>query len=266
MKDNDTRDMDLIVIGNSHVGAMKLGADALEAESTQRMSFFAVAAPAEAFCALADDGIYGLDSLSAGKKLTRLCKRINDGQTSIDLSQSRAVLWAGRYFPWISFAELIMGYDIEGYTDFGAPRRLSAKAFDTLCAQALEKYLPNAAWSALAARGVAVYVAIRPRVSEKVLTVAGYDFWKGWAASPDRFIAYETRLLEIYARALADRGLRYLPQPADTFTSARLTAQKWGEGAQRIIGKPQRDGDVTHMNGEFGARVLESIREDLSKT
>jgi len=68
------------------------------------------------------------------------------------------------------------------------------------------------------------------------------------------------------ARAMADAGADFLPQPPQTIAHHILTALPYVQGAVRLAdrpGLPQPDHDIMHANAAYGAAVLDQIAARL---
>jgi hypothetical protein len=67
---------------------------------------------------------------------------------------------------------------------------------------------------------------------------------------------------EAAARAVAEAGARFVPQPAMTIEDHILTALPYMEGARRLTAKgkaPQPKDDIMHANAAYGALVIDQV-------
>ena len=81
----------IAIVGNSHVGALKLANDR-EDTHLGEVSFFAVPGTIFRLCSLNTSVDFSLDLRRANRKQIELCKRLNAGQTSISLDGFSTVL------------------------------------------------------------------------------------------------------------------------------------------------------------------------------
>lgn len=258
------------VVGNSHVGAIKLGWErAAAAWPGIMVEFFAAPGVSYGRLKMVAPMRFGLPEDSPAALADRLT-RIN-GRTDIDLSAVDAVLLVGQAGGIGAVVELLAEHDVDGLPEDDpklTPRRLSAAAFDACCeALAASSGRHRAAWRNWSRPQV--FVLPRSRPSEVALRGPGHHplhkDWRRLSGSPGKLEAGVTRYLDHLERALAATGITLLRQPAASLSAHGLTREDMTRGSLRIDGDAGHgEDDATHANAEYGALFWDTYAPRLA--
>jgi hypothetical protein len=252
----------LVVIGNSHVAALKRAWDALEARPEGvELTFFAV--PDNQLRAFRLDDTLTF-RLPKGAKVQRpgmeeTARKVN-GAASISLAETDAVVLYGASVFHRDISQIMATYDVDGYRASGTGRRMSRLAFEAICDALGTRSLPNPRWLGTALPRVAVFP--RPIPAEGAASNGHPDhvYWRTVAAHPDGGRAMIERLFASMAEAHARHGLDFLRQPSATLEPSGLTSALYTQGSNRLVRDERHpDDDVSHMNARYGALCLQPI-------
>jgi hypothetical protein len=244
--------MKLIVVGNSHVGAIRQGWDLIEDLHPQvSVEFFAMHKAGNAYCRLSDR-VYGLDTSRADSVLQKQCLKIN-GALEVNLAGADAVLIAGWEIPFPAFQKLIQ-HSIDGPS-----ARMSSAFIDAILTDTLAGHIPEMAWQNW--QSPKVFLALKPRVSESVQqgdNLKKYPFWGEWLIRLDAYAPFYRNVEAAFGTMLKEVGIEFIPQPTATLTEAGLTKEKFRVGSTGVDGAIRRPvDDVAHANGEYGSLILQ---------
>lgn len=257
----------IAVVGNSHVGAIKLGWDRVaERHPDLQVEFFA--APGIQFLRLKmlAPRVFGLPPEAPEEQRKRL-QRLN-GRSSVDLSAADVVLLVGRPWGFSTAAELLAGHEVDGLpetTPKPASKRLSAAAFAAFCeAIALHQGVPGPGWRGW--QPPRVLQLGRPHPGEAVMdnyTVPEFRSWRLLGRSPAKFAAGMAVYFDALKRALAAEGIGLLPQPAASLGPSGLTHDALMRAAPRLIEGEYDPDNATHANADYGVLVWDSLAAHL---
>lgn len=247
----------IIVIGTSHVAALKTAWDGMAAEHPGvELDFFA--APGRAFRQfrlLGDGLVFGLPPgvPSQGAVFG------GSGRTSIDLAEADYVLFAGQYWPWDELADIMSAYDIDGLREAGAPQRLSRAAFDAFCLSMARQVAPVPEWRNWTRPRFLILPA--PMRSANCLHSRNQRF------RPFRFLARKPQggrevvlaFMDVFARSLAEIGVQMIPLPPGTLLPNGLTDPQYSRGSRLVFEVEGPSEDMTHMNPDFGRLQLREM-------
>lgn len=253
----------IVVIGDSHAGAYKTGWPRIAARHPDlSVEVFAVPVPHFRYLRLTQDRIFGLFDRQGVAGGREAILQIN-GRVAVELADADLVVWAGYRTGFDIVSEMLGDSDVDGLCDTGAPRLMSAAAFEAATGAIARRFLPGPAWCGwtpprlvLSARALAAEgrlgrgrsrgrsrdrAAQRPAAPEGAL--AGLD-------------AYDDR----FAAELAPHGIRLHRQPRSTIGPRGLTFDAFSRGSQRLATqRPHPAVDHVHMNGDYGAICLEEL-------
>jgi hypothetical protein len=253
----------VLIVGNSHVAALRSGWETLAASLQDRVDVAFFSAPVPFFDKLGFDApLYGDVSPNAmtPDQIEFLAKL--NGRTRVDLESFDEILLAGMYWPGRNeIAAFLKIFAIDGLYEAAKPQRLTVAAFTELYQAVIEERTVGGLWSTL----------LRPRVilmlSPMPLSILsqidpGALLWKEVWASPEIDMDKMRPILD-YQRTLAaglyaSRGMTLLPQPAKTLTDIGLTQDIYARDRVSLAGSPNHKFDAYHMNGAFGAICLQS--------
>lgn len=258
----------IAVVGNSHVGALKLGWERVAARhSNLRVEFFA--APGNHFYRLE---MFAPLKFGAGPgNVTRSAERVEalNGRRWIDLAPADAVMLVGRSVGMGVAAELLAEHDVDGLPEAGrdiAPRRLSAAAYDAFC-DAIAAQSVTEPWAGFGPKPRLV-VLPRTRPSEAALrgpATADNRLWRQLARTPDKLNAGLDRYFDRLAARLAAQGSALLRQPEASLAASGLTREDMTRGSLRTDGTVgHSEDDATHANAEYGALFWETCGPRLA--
>lgn len=251
----------IIVIGNSHVAALKTGWEEIAAEYPGvEMEFFA--APGYNFVRfhLWDGLNFGLTPEEAARPDAAFDAY---GRPSVDLSGADVVIRAGLAGRFYDIADLMRGFDIEGLRETGAPQILSRAAFDAFCAAIAEGVAPGPEW-----RGwdkPRLFLLPAPIRSADCIGSASKQFrrlqflGRNGEGAREVVLAYFAQV----ERVLAGLGFEFIPHPAETLLPNGLTDTRFARGPSRFADLAPGARDMTHMNGEYGKLRLRAVFDRL---
>ncbi len=189
-----------------------------------------------------------------------LARRIN-GREEAALAGADLVLAVG--IPYLydePLLALLDGSDIDGLRSVGAPRQMSAAAFEAMLGVLVGKSRPPASWNRPGLRGRLVMMQ-RPLPSETAIPSARAKFAmrRRIARRPEGVVEALGRYVRGVREALAAHGVRLFPQPAETITREGLTLERFTRGFRRIHDDTVNERDHIHANAAFGALCLDRI-------
>lgn len=258
----------LAVVGNSHVGAIKLGWDAAARPGLSTVFFAAPGVQFRRLRMLAPPKL-GLPADAPADQRARL-EQIN-GRDAIDLSEFDVVLLAGRSGGIAQAAELLAEHDVDGLPGGDWPRaarqRLSAAAWAACCDAIADAHgLEPPEW-----RGWTrprLFVLHRTRPSEVALRSSGDPSTRPWrrlAQAPAKLEAGIAGYLDILEARLAETGIGLLRQPAASLAGTGLTREDMTRGSMRVDGSAAHgEEDATHANAAYGRLVWDALAARLA--
>jgi hypothetical protein len=260
----------IAVVGNSHVGALKLGWERVAARHPGlQVEFFA--APGGHFNRLQ---MFAPLKFGAGPKtVNRSAGRVEalNGRRWIDLAPADVVMLVGRSGGLGIMAALLAEHDVDGLPETDRempPRRLSAAAYDAFCDAVAERSLTEP-WSSFGSRPRLVLLP-RTRPSEAALRGPATSYnrpWRQLARTPDKLDAGVERYLDRLAARLAASGGSLLRQPPASLAASGLTREDMTRGSLRTDGSTNHSqDDAAHANADYGALFWESCGARLSET
>lgn len=247
----------IVIIGNSHVAALKVGWDEIAAEHPDLdVDFFT--APGRWFrrFRLSEGLRFGLTPEQVAQPDAILDP---SGRAFIELSEADCVVWAGYHWPYDAVADLLCEYDVDGLRETKASQILSRPAFDAFCASIAEPLVPPPEWRDW--RKPQLIVLPAPLRSEDCLKNRSGRFRRFHvlagksAGAREAFLAFWDDLAAVLAR----HGIGLVTQPPETMLPSGLTELRFTRGARRILVPDAESEDVTHMNGEYGKLQLRAI-------
>lgn len=240
----------ICLIGNSHLGALKHGAEVLGPVDGATFEFYGCA-----------NGYFREFDVAGGKVTPKLetvkrsWRATSNGREAIDLSRFDVVAVAG--FAGLNGAfKLASRYITPPMRDQDGRQLVSTD----LWLELLRFAMTNEAGTKLAiaiagATGKPVRMLPRPRMARAVLATS--TRLSRLHASGD-----SERLMRLYDRACKDLspGVEVLPQPTGTISDHLFTHDDFSVGALGLAeGKALSEVDVNHMNPLYGATVLRDL-------
>ncbi|MCB1389397.1 MAG: hypothetical protein KDK12_09725 [Rhodobacteraceae bacterium] len=243
------------VIGNSHVGALKLAwrrfADS-RADITLR--FFASFGDTYRKLRLDEHRHYGaLDADRFAEDELDSLRQLNRRLT-INLRSFDVVVNVGApAFQVHDLPTLVQRTDIDGLAEIGAPLLLSHACYEAFLADLVAEALPGPEWRNW--EETRLLMVPPPRYAEIALPADDPE--------PARQRAAKARLDALLTQAMDGIGARYVPQPDETLADNGLTQRRFNRGAVGARVNRTRD-DPTHMNEDYGALQWREILAHLS--
>jgi hypothetical protein len=253
------------VVGDSHVGAIKLGWDRLAARHPElKIEFFA--APGSHFnrISMFEPFKFGLPAESDSGTGARLDKL--NGRRWIDLARADVVVLVGRDGGFMAAASLLADHDVDGLPE-GRSRRLSHAAFDTFCDAIAEQSVPGGPWRGWGRPRLFLLPRTRPaenllRFRPKVMELRA---WRRLARTPGKLGAGLALYRDRLEPQLAAAGIGLLDQPAASLSDNGLTREDMTRGSLRIDGDDgHSEADATHANAEYGALFWDTYAPRLA--
>lgn len=246
-------------VGNSHLAAIKLGWDEI-ASSTPGIEAIFFGAPQPISNTLAyRDGALHIDDGA-------LAKIVNTGPAggaSIALDGFDAVVFCGLGIGPLSFIRLYRTYRSDGQAGAVSPdyvnHILSEPVYKETCIGLVAR--TSAARLAMAVRkemGVPAWVIPAAYPAASILLSVNADTVRDMLnCGDDDAIA---GAFEASLQAFAQTGIGAVSQPEETKSAPLFTDERYSSGSVRLVGNVEHKSlDYVHMNGSFGALVLNSL-------
>ncbi|MGQ0611960.1 MAG: GSCFA domain-containing protein [Paracoccaceae bacterium] len=248
----------MTVIGNSHIGALKLGWESLSAHAPDwSLRFFGLAGADFRYLTLTDEKAFGLPANhKAPPEVAATVVKIN-GALTIDLAGQDVILRAGPVKLMVNLVAGIADRDVEGLLETGGPAVMSRAEFDTLCLATFNTYRPDRKW--LAGGLPHQIVMAIPLPSEEIARSQAPEdeVWSRFARRPGDKRPLIAAIFRAYERDLAQHNIALVTQRAETLATCGLTKAEHARNSRRLSGSLHTDVDYAHMNAGYGALVLQ---------
>lgn len=251
----------VLIVGNSHVAALKTGWDSLAAHYADRLDLAFFVAPAPYFDRLGLTGsLYGNTdpSLLTAAELASLVTL--NGQTTVDLARFDHILLVGMVWPGFNeIAPFLKGFAIDGLYQADKPQRLTSAAFTAFYQAVLDLFPAPGLWSTLHRPRVTLMLHPMPAaiIRDVPPDQLAYDcVWTAKSIEVDQMRPLLDHQRSLAARHYARHGIALLPQPTATLTASGLTLNEFCRDRSAFTGKPLRKFDCYHMDSRFGAACL----------
>ncbi|WP_141246484.1 hypothetical protein [Actibacterium ureilyticum] len=252
----------LLVLGSSHVAAMKQAAGAFCAECRDiELSFFAMAAPNFRLGRVGKRGVFAPHLRSRVDR--DFIENVNGART-IDLTTFDHILVVGFRFSLSDLAWLLMDHDILEGSDTGKALHCS-EAFAQACIDQLVARELSLVTNCLGQnRNYILTDAPYPAVSIAARSeeYAPARALSAFMAHPDAPVLFEYWQKAV-SSAVEGAGYRWLPQPADTVAAPFGTNADFSRDAAHIGGGGMDTADHRHMNADFGLKMLQAVSMDI---
>lgn len=260
----------VIVVGSSHVAALKSALDAApDAFPDLEFSFFATRMAYFSQLSVDASGVLSTDGAKRGRadaaeSVEQSLERLN-GTTRCDLTGADAIVWCGftagtkdNETPHYSVLRLLHGYDVPGLRETGNPRVMGRATFDAILrSQARHQVLPPD-WM----RGglPPIFALLPPAPAETLSEAPGGVFGalRKLQREPQGCSAAIAFFLDMIEEALSQQGVPLIRQPGETINDMGLTLQRYNESPVNIARK-SKTFDARHMNTEYGRLCLRDI-------
>lgn len=251
----------MLVIGNSHAGALK---DAWSAGNTGdpdiKIDFFA--APTHIFGQMKlsrDLKFYLPADHPKHDEFTNVLNRINN-RPSADLTRVDRVLRVGSACAFQAIEALLSRFSIDGYAAPDLSARMSQAAYDAVSRDIATSALPDAQWcDGLQGKLVVMPRPVASERSTENTSQARFRVWTRATRVQHRMKTLLIRYFDRVAETLDEHGVALLRQPSDTLSETGHTEARYATGS---ISMPDSNGplsDYTHMNADYGRHCLESL-------
>ncbi|MEM7525296.1 MAG: hypothetical protein AAF360_16395, partial [Pseudomonadota bacterium] len=257
--------MRALIIGASHIAALKLAAPAfLAARPDWRIDFFGADWRRFQRLRLGEDGILGCDPALAkadpvaARDLHRHLTAVNE-RTEVALGDYDVVLLADRRIGDQIIRRLLLGHDVDGADDRSRPQIMSTACYGAICESLAAARIPDEAWRAHPDRRL--FVMPKPFPSAGLMDADGppYVVHRRLAETTADLRPLYDVYLDAYADALARIGADLLRQPGETYDDRLLTHERYSVGSKRLwaLDKAHGNDDYAHMNIDYGALCLD---------
>lgn len=248
----------LLILGSSHVAALKMAAPAFAQRFPQiDLSFFASPAPTFRVGRVNDRGVFSPNCSS--QQDIDFVQTVNGAQ-EVDLTAHDHVLISGFRFNLGHAAALLMQHDILEGTDTGRPR-VCSQAFVRACIDAsIEDEVALVTQCLGDNRNYTLTDAPYPA---ETITARSADY------APARVLGHFMHhpdaqgMFDYWKQRVAQRvtglGYGWMPQPADTVAKPFATSGPYAAAAPHLTGDKMGWVDHRHMNADFGLRMLETF-------
>lgn len=249
-----------LVIGSSHVGALRGAAPSVEAANPQvAFDFFGVMGPNFLPASIGKDGVFQPRYRGNDVKGREIAMGANGAET-VDTTPYAHVLLVGYRFAFDQLAGLLAENDLlEGARTGRArviPQSLLVDAIDTLTGEAVDRFIRKMRGRSGLCVSLAPYPATSIVDSTRAPDLARTcrEFW----AHPEAQPLFDDWLAVVRQR-LGDAGHHLLEQPAQTVAGPFATHSGYATGRRTMSGdSTEAETDHRHMNVEFGRLVLEA--------
>lgn len=248
----------LLVLGNSHVGALRMAQDAFRTRFPQVDTAF-FAAPGGNFLRgrTGRDGVWR--PYLPDDNARAVVEEIN-GAAECDLAGHDAILVIGHRFSPHVLTEILMDHEIIGlpWRETGSPERRVSRGFvERTIAAVTEDHVDQIA-RRIGTRHPYV-LASAPFPSDRIGTRGDEvslltEFLQRHPATAELMPLWTDQI----AAAAERRGWGFLPQPAGTMSGPAATRAEFAEAAATGDGAEMDFTDHRHMNGAFGLAMLEA--------
>lgn len=244
------------VVGTSNIGALKYAADAIAAGHRELcVTFWGLPGGKFADCATDDAGLF---QPPVGDTETRkLAQRIN-GADSIDLTRFDATLVIADTMGLPSVLFMAGNYDVVDWPCRRDKPLLSEAGFRAAMDEAIAARTADLARQF---RGAQHLFLARAPYPTTVVTRRGKLRLEPFAsvASHPEAARIERLYTRALSRALADCGITFVAQPAETIAVPFLTRRVFGRGAEDFRTAGRVLDDHRHMNAAFGASLFRAF-------
>lgn len=255
----------IAIIGNSHVAALKMGWDLIEADYPHLTVVFFASAGKLAQTRTLQGKVFGfLDPKPSPNEVIFG----NHSERSIDLATFDHVLRVSEAKKESLLATVLETTVVDGWPADGRKHHMSVSAFEALVGYAAQVQLMSSDWrnwdSPKVTSCPAPYPDERCLGNNKQPRLAR---WRVLAVRPDELLW----LREIYTekhRAFAEKhNIGLLTQPPETIGPTALTLKEYSEGSFRMdVGKMETSEEYIHMNAVFGQLMLEQYFDQIGCT
>lgn len=245
----------LCMIGNSHLGAIKLGWEDVQAEFPGAEATFFAAPGKHMNRFLVRDGM-----LVAQGAQTRVLST-SSGGSKIDLAAYDGFALFGGGVNFIHAINLYCNYRSDEHRLDGAMvHRVSQECFDAALLGLLGR--ENAIRLAADIARVSdcpVVVSPQPMPSPRILDSERHNVYRSMRDAGDELSLYRSYCRSL--KALSASGFTVVEQPEATKMAPLLTGQEYSKGSTKLLNSKQEHGedDFVHMNRAYGAMVLRQI-------
>lgn len=251
------------VVGTSNIGAVKYAEAEIAAEHPDlSVTFYGLPGGKFAEAGVDAAGLFQPAEGDAGAR--KLAERVN-GTAALDLTRFDAVLAIGDTLGMPQTLFMAAQYDVADWPTRRDRPLISTPAFLSAMEEAIAGRADHLARQF---RGIApVFAALAPYPTVAV-TRRGPHRQEPYASVADH--PELPRLHALYrdalARALAARGMTFVPQPAETMAGPFLTKPAYAMGAMDFRTEGKVLNDHRHMNAAFGASLFRAFALALGAT
>lgn len=251
----------LLIIGSSHLGAIKMGWDEIATEFPDLQPDF-FGAPAEDFWKFEVNDAGDFGALDPKKFSPARLKKVTDlqGRDRVDLTAYDTVLLVGLPFKELFFAEMLAKFSVDGLYEVNGRPRLSVAARNHFCDEVIEQNLPDPMWRNWTK--TRLLVIPKPRISETCINGESPRMrpWKKLAQEKPGAEILDWFLKRTKER-WANAGVEMVLPPASVYGDSGLTRADMARTAKNE--NLDNDFDHSHMNAAFGAETLRHILPEL---
>lgn len=240
-----------LLIGNSHLAALKLGWDQIKKKHKGTELMFA-GARGQQFRRLHLDGNVLTSSSPQGRNMI---ERLAGTSDPIDVSTFDRVWIVGAQYAVLPYIRLYLNYRSEDHPSLGTKAQiLSAPTFALAASSVFDDSSGNGLAQELVALGSAVGIITQPMPSHAALSAGR------WAAlDPDTDLAPIADMFNRGLNDVADRlEVTVHTQPTETLQTPITTRSEFARGSAGLRDNRHDDDDVIHMNGDYGCAIVET--------
>lgn len=248
----------LLILGSSHVAALKQAAQGFDAQAQGiELSFFAMAAPNFRLGRVGKRGVFTPNWRTRADR--DFIERVNGGRT-VDLSDFDHVLVVGFRFSLGDLAWLLLEHDILEGTDTGKSQKCSENFAQACIDHLVARELALVTNCLGPDRNYILTDAPYPAISigERADSYAPASALSAFMAHPDAPVLFDY-WQQAVAEAVQAAGYRWLPQPEDTVAGPFATKADFTRNAAHIGGGDFGNADHRHMNADFGLQILQAV-------
>ncbi|AXI47994.1 hypothetical protein C1J03_19505 [Sulfitobacter sp. SK012] len=260
---NKTAPLRVAVIGNSHVGALRLGQKRLpERHADVEITYHSMPGGLARQLVLGSNLQLGLpEDVVLNDVQAAALKRLGS-QAPLDLSTFDHVLFVGLSNTAMVIAQFLASHRIEGLYEAGPGSLVSREVAEAVLEALAFQVVPQADWVKWQGRSLTQYIGPRAAmtVDDPNADERRFGAWRTLAqseVSPGPALdAFEDKV----AATLAERGFFLMRQPRETLGSNSLTKPEY----LNFFGREMPPGgDYVHMNAAYGASFLTQYFDGL---
>jgi hypothetical protein len=244
-------------VGNSHLAAIKLGWDVAGAQYPSVQPVFYGASKRQMDSVTFEAGALVPTSEVVAEEIAK----VSGGVTSVHLDDADLVCLVGLQFGFLNLLRLIHRFRTHSMVPLAKQSRLISRA----CLQQTYRERLEASIALKLARSIKSESAVPLLLVESPIPSTDLIQTDPWMNIPgEQAKSTIAEAFSIYRRIVSElgtsEGIRIVSQPPETIGRDGLSRVEFTRGSLRLESQERHsDGDFSHMNQDYGARILDEI-------